>query len=194
MTYDVELLEDQAHLQAEAGEVLADLNLAATLATVGFPHSVGSRALHVMVRRDIDLTVACERLDLRELYRLGESVAVHPRVRVLRFRDDTGDWNVHRLYPDGVYWGIEYVHNGGAKWNLDVWFVDQPERQPDLRDVRDLLPLLDDDARRLILSIKRSLKDDPRYGAELCGRDIYVAVLHHAATCVTDFEAYLAAR
>jgi hypothetical protein len=195
VTSDVQLLEEQARLQAEADEVLEDLDLVVTLATVGVPHSVGSRALGVMVRRDVDLTVACDRLDLRALYRLGESVALHPRVRVLRFRDDTGVWNVDGRYPDGVYWGIEYVRAGGVSWNVDVWFVDQPERQPDLRDVRELLPLLEDDgARRRILSIKHALNDDPRYGTRLCGRDIYLAVLHHGVTSLNDIEAYLATR
>ena len=132
----MELLADQAHLQAEADEVLADLNLVATLAAVGMPHSVGSRALRVMVRRDIDLTIACEGSTCASCTD-SASVALHTRVRVLRFRDDTGEWNVHRLYPDGVYWGIEYVHSAGTRWSLDVWFVDEPERQPDLRDVRD---------------------------------------------------------
>ena len=184
-------LEEQARLQVEAADVLGDLDLVATLESVGVPHSVGSRALGLMVRRDIDLTVACEQLDLRGLYRLGEHVALHPHVRSLRFRDDTGHWNVDPQYPDGVYWGVEYVGGNGARWNLDVWFVDQPWRQPDLRDLQELAPLLDESRRVRILEIKRALHDDPRYGKQLCGRDIYVAVLRHGATTVEDFEAYL---
>lgn len=190
----VKLLEQQERLQAEADAVLVDLDLLATLTTVGVPHSVGGRALRVMVRRDIDLTVACDRLDLGGLYLLGETVAVHPRVRMLRFRDDTGHWNVDPLYPDGVYWGIEYVSEWAVRWNLDVWFVDEPERQPDLRDLRELSPLLDDSARRRILTIKGALAEDPRYGSGVCGRDVYLAVLHHDAISVDDFEQYLAAR
>lgn len=194
MASHLQLLEEQEHLQAEADAVLVDLDLVATLATVGVPHSVGSRALRVMVRRDIDLTVACDRLELGALYLLGKNVATHPSVRMLRFRNDTGHWNVDPLYPDGVYWGIEYVSERAVRWNLDVWFVDEPERQPDLRDLRELSPLLDDSARRRILTIKRALAEDPRYGREVCGRDVYLAVLHHDAINVADFERYLAAR
>jgi hypothetical protein len=187
-------LEAEARLQQEADDVLRDLDLIATLCSVGEPHSVGSRALGLMVKRDIDLTVACDQLDLGRLYRLGEELVVHPRVRMLRFRDDTGHWNVDRLYPDGVYWGVEYVGADRARWNLDMWFVDQPELQPDLRDLRELSPLLDDSRRARILAIKRALHDDARYGTQLCGRDIYLAVLHHDARSLDDVEAYLAAR
>ena len=42
VTSEMQLLEDQARLQAEADEVLEDLNLVTTLATVGVPYSVES--------------------------------------------------------------------------------------------------------------------------------------------------------
>ncbi|WHT16721.1 hypothetical protein N8J89_26745 [Crossiella sp. CA-258035] len=58
-----DLLARQAEVRAEAEAVLAELELAQRLAVAGEPTLVGSAALGLMVRRDLDLTVACPALD-----------------------------------------------------------------------------------------------------------------------------------
>jgi hypothetical protein len=67
---------------------------------------VGSAALGLMVWPDLDLTVVCRRLDAEAVAGAGASLAGHPRVREVRFIDDTGDWNTDPTYPDGLYLGL----------------------------------------------------------------------------------------
>src|SRR4051812_37788474 len=152
-----DLLARQAELQAEAAAVAADLDLDRRLAEFGTPVRVGSAALGVMVRRDLDMTVICP--DLAGPTRaavavLGAELTGHERVRQVLIRDDTGAWNTDPLYPDGLYLGVRYRSAEGADWNLDLWFVDEPDRQPDLAHLRDLRPALDERRRIAILAIK----------------------------------------
>ncbi|RLU83569.1 hypothetical protein CTZ27_28120 [Streptomyces griseocarneus] len=186
------LMKGQEALRAEADEVAGDLGLAELLARCGEPVRVGSSALGLMVRRDIDITVICPALDpaaKRAVADVGAVLAVHDRVRQVRFRDDTGHWNTDPRYPDGLYLGVEYRSRGGHAWTLDIWFVDEPGRQPDLAHVRSLPPRLDDVSRGAILRIKHALvaRED---GA--AGYDVYRAVLDHGVTTVEEFDAWRA--
>lgn len=54
-----DLLEAQRLLQAEADTLIFDLQLEDLLGTVGFPVRVGSSAMALMLRRDVDITVIC---------------------------------------------------------------------------------------------------------------------------------------
>ncbi|HEY5785439.1 MAG TPA: hypothetical protein VIT65_11745 [Microlunatus sp.] len=53
------LLAEEKEVEHAAAAVLQDLALQPRLALIGDPVLVGSAALRVMVRRDIDLTTAC---------------------------------------------------------------------------------------------------------------------------------------
>jgi hypothetical protein len=179
-----ELLRDQAILQAEAEEVYRDLGLGTHLAAIGRPVGVGSAALGLMVRRDLDVTTACPALDpstVRAVAELGARLAQHPRVRSVRIRDDTGHWNTDPDYPDGMYLGVEYRATAGHDWTLDLWFVDEPDRQPDLAHARDLPPRLDDTTRAAILAIKQARTGVP-------GIDVYRAVLDAGVRNPEDFD------
>ena len=87
---DGQLTARQATLQAEAGGILADLDLVAIIGTLGTPIQTGSSALGLMVARDSDVTTICPALDVDRVFELGRALAQHPRVRGLAFRNDTG--------------------------------------------------------------------------------------------------------
>lgn len=127
-----------------------DLLLDERLPALGTPTWVGSAALGLMVRRDLDVTVACPALGIsvtEAVAELGARLAVHPRVRQVQFRDDTGHWNTDPAYPDGLCLGVEYRSSRGDDWTLDIWFVDEPGRQPDLADLRAMPPRLTPETR-----------------------------------------------
>ncbi|WP_018348705.1 hypothetical protein [Longispora albida] len=181
----MDVLREQEATQRAADAVVADLGLAELLRAAGDPVRVGSSALGLMVARDIDITVVCPRLDegvARTVVNIGADLGLHPRVREVRFRDDTGVWNTDPDYPDGLYLGPAYRAPGGADWTLDIWFVDEPHRQPDLRHVRDLPPRLTDETRRAILEIKRAWPG--------MSSDVYLAVLDDGVRTAGQFEAW----
>jgi len=196
MGIDDDLFRRQRLLQGEADAVLDDLDLMAGLEAIGDPIRTGSSALGVMVKPDIDMTTACARLDLAAfdaVAHLATRLARHERVRQVTFRDDTGSWNTEPdKYPDGLFLQIQYRSQRSRDWSLDLWFVDQPERQPDLGHLRTLLPRLTDETREAILRIKEEWTPRPEYGRQVNGTLIYEAVLDGGVRTLPDFAEWLA--
>jgi hypothetical protein len=102
-----DLLRRQADLQSEAAAVRSDLELDARLSRHGRIMDVGSAALGLMVWRDLDLTVVCQTLDVGPVADTGARLARHERVREVRFRNDTDEWNTDSRYPDGLYLNLD---------------------------------------------------------------------------------------
>lgn len=185
------LVQRQEDLQGEAGAVNSDLRLEELLADVGDPVWVGSAALGLMVRRDLDVTVVCPALGaavLEAVTQIGARLAGHPRVWKVDFRNDTGHWNTDSAYPDGLYLGVRYRSDPERDWNLDVWFVDEPDRQPDLAHVRSLPARLTPENRAVILEIKDAWADRPEYGVSVRGSDIYRSVLDDGVRTLEQFN------
>jgi hypothetical protein len=188
------LLARQDGLQAEAALARADLRLDQALSEVGRPVLVGSAALGLMVRRDLDITVVTPALDLNSVLRLGARMANHPRVREVVFRNDTGGWNLDLGYPDGLYLGLRYRSPAGKDWTIDLWFVDEPDRQPDLAHLRTLPGRLTPTTRAAIIRIKDSWWNHPKVQPSVSSHDIYSAVLDGDVRTVDQFVQWLAHR
>jgi hypothetical protein len=189
-----ELLRQQDELQAEARAVEVDLKVDELLRPVGEPVRVGSAALGLMVWRDLDLTVVCTELALEPVAALGARLAAHPRVRQVTFRNDTGRWKTNPSYPDGLYLGVVYRAPSGRDWKLDIWFVDEPDRQPDLAHLRWMPAQLVPETREAILLVKSAWASWPEYGKSITSFDIYTAVLKGGVRTREDFEEWVANR
>jgi hypothetical protein len=189
-----ELLRRQDELQAEAATVRQDLGLDQHLSTLGEVVPVGSAALGLMVWRDLDLTVVCRSLDADAVAGAGALLAGHPRVREVRFIDDTGDWNTDPTYPDGLYLGLRCRSLAGEMWKVDIWFVDDPDRQPDLAHAGDLPKRLTAETRAAILGVKDAWAGRPEYHRDVRSWNIYTAVLDHGVRTPAQFEAWLQRR
>ncbi|MEV7026925.1 hypothetical protein [Kitasatospora sp. NPDC093558] len=190
-----QLVQQQDELQVEADEVNKDLGLDEALGRVGDPVRVGSAALGLMVRRDLDVTVVCPRLDAgvhEAVAGIGARLAMHERVRQVRFRNDTGAWNTDPGYPDGLYLGLDYRSPQGHTWSLDLWFVDEPERQPDLAHLRTLPQRLTPEAREAILLIKHAWAQSPEYGRSVRSWDVYRSVLDDGVRTAAEFDRWRA--
>ncbi|MFD9736121.1 hypothetical protein [Umezawaea sp. NPDC059074] len=187
----MDVLVEQDELQAASNAVVDALGLNQSLATIGDPVRVGSSALGLLVKRDVDITVVCAELGKavhEAVVSIGAELARHHRVERVLFRNDTGDWNTDANYPDGFYLGVNYRSSAGDDWNLDIWFVDEPERQPDLAHVKALPARLTPETRTAILEIKKAYLGRPEYGKSVNGYEIYRAVLDHDVRTVEDFE------
>jgi hypothetical protein len=191
---DEQLLARQDRLQAEADLARADLRLDQALSEVGRPVLVGSAALGLMVRRDLDITVVAPVLEMNAVWRLGARMATHPRVREVVFRNDTGSWNLDLGYPDGLYLGLRYRSPTGKDWTIDLWFVDEPDRQPDLAHLRTLPGRLTPTTRAAIIRIKDSWWNHPKVQPSVSSHDIYSAVLDGDVRTVDQFVQWLAHR
>lgn len=194
-----DILEQQAALQAEADAILEKLDLDSALRLAGRPVRVGSSALGLMVRRDIDITVVCENLadnTRAVIAQLVGNLTLHPRISAVRFRNDSGSWNkTPEDYPDGLYVGISFRAEDNNDWNFDIWFVDEPDRQPDLMHVRTILPRLSTAKREIILAIKTALAANAAgYPKPVASFLVYEAVLDGGVSNFAEFENWLGHR
>src|SRR3954454_16064410 len=81
MVTDAESFELEAALRREAAGVRDDLELETRLRHIGVPVLVGSAAMHVMVRHDLDITTICTALDAATavaITALGAALACDP--------------------------------------------------------------------------------------------------------------------
>jgi hypothetical protein len=190
------LLARQRALQTEAEEFARDIMLMELAQPLGDPVLVGSAALGLMVWRDLDVTVVCPRLEINAVVEVGSRLALHPRVREVVFRNDTGAWNTNTnpTYPDGLYLGLSYRSPAGDDWKSDIWFVDEPDRQPDLAHLKTLPSRLTAETRLAILRVKSVWASRPEYPRVVRGFDIYRAVLDGGVRTPDEFAAWLAER
>lgn len=188
---DVTLLTQQNALQTEADEVVNELKLHHILSTVGQPIRVGSSALGLMVWRDIDITVVCSKLNIADVVSLGSMLMMRSGVEELRFRNDSGSLKSDDDYPDGLYFGLKYKSNTGNWWKIDIWFVDEPEKQPDLAHIRTMPKRLNPELRDSILKIKSVWAHRVEYGKKVKSYDIYTAVLNDDVRTPDQFNEWL---
>jgi hypothetical protein len=188
---DDELFARQAALQARADDVLRDLDVLALLRAVGTPTRTGSSVLGLMVARDIDITTVGPTLDVATIFPLGLSLAEHPRVWRVTFRNETGHWNTSADYVDGLYWLVECDDSAGDRWKLDLWFLLDGTTQYDLEHIQTLPGRLTPEARAAILRIKedRVARD---VTPSIPSYTIYEAVLDHDVRTPAEFARHLA--
>ncbi|PUA37044.1 hypothetical protein C8Z91_22110 [Paenibacillus elgii] len=188
---DNELLTRQHELQMEAKAVAKELKIDELLSLAGQPVRVGSAALGLMVWRDLDITVVCSKLNIDVVTRIASEIMVRQGVREVRFLNDSGVWNTDPGYPDGLYLGLKYKALSGMDWKLDIWFVDEPDKQPDLRHIRTMPDRLTPELRESILTIKNSWATRAEYGKEVKSYDIYTAVLDDNVRTPLQFQEWL---
>jgi hypothetical protein len=188
---DDELLRQQHDLQIEAKEVADELQLDELLTTVGEPIRVGSSALGLMVWRDLDMTVICSSLNKEDIAQIAREMMVRRGVRELRFLNDSGSLKMDSNYPDGLYLGIKYRSLNGADWKLDIWFVDEPEKQPDLQHIKTMPARITLELRKSILNIKHVWSARVEYGKQVTSYDIYTAVLDDDIRTLSQFDEWL---
>ncbi|MFJ6325519.1 MULTISPECIES: hypothetical protein [unclassified Rhizobium] len=188
-----DLLEIQRELQAQADQVVRMLQLNERLSALGQPVRVGSSAMGLMVRRDIDITVICDKLDadaLDAFTALGTCfMRMTEQVVAVRFRNDCRQWNREpEKYPDGLYLWLSVQAPDQTMWTIDIWLVDQPGRQPDIAHLKTLMPRLTDGDRETILRIKTVLAESPQNGASIPSALVYEAVMDNGIDTIAGFE------
>jgi hypothetical protein len=188
---DDKLLKQQHDLQLEAEEVVEELKLDDLLTTAGKPVRVGSSALGLMAWRDIDITVICSKLNVDDVAQIASNVIAHRGVQELRFLNDSGRFRADLHYPDGLYLGVRYTSLKGMDWNLDIWFVDEPEKQPDLKHVKTMPDRLTPELRKSILQIKSIWATHDEYGKKVKSYDIYKAVLDDRVRTPNQFDEWM---
>ncbi len=196
-----DLLRRQEELQAEAKQVIADLDLLGVLNRVGRVRLIGSFVTGLMVWRDLDLQVLSPDLGAAGAWDVVRSIVAHPRVYEVRYINQSGSSSFSGDTRDSrYYFQVYYRTDPGHDWKLDIsfWLADDP-REDEAAYLETLVGRLDPEARLAILWIKSlwvesPQRRDPAYGREVSSVDIYDAVLEHGVRTPEGFDAYLTAR
>ncbi len=194
MTSDEDVIHAQGALQAEADEVMGRLQLLELLSRVGRPIVVGSKALGLMVWRDVDIEIYCPVLSPDAIFDAVRPLASVPGIYRLNYRDWSGPRAVPDL-PDGYYWGVRYRPDTGQEWKFDLWFVlEHTTHRMGSEMLSSLPPRLTPEIRRTILRLKSLWFEHPSYRHTVYSTDIYNAVLEHGVATPEQLERYLRER
>lgn len=191
---DQELLARQAALQAEAAQVLAELDLDGLFGDVGPVLVVGSYLSGLMCWRELDVCllagVECSPSDVLELLK---RVVELPGFVGFTYRDERGEQCPTGQARDERYHVPFDLDVGHGRWCIDlsVWLRDLHGQVADwharLRDT------ITDQQRLAVLRIKDVWHRLPSYPEQVSGLEVYTAVLRDGVRTPEQFARWLAA-
>ena len=195
----MDLLKQQEELHIEGQKVLDGLVLLPELQKYGEPIIVGSFALELLTRRDIDVEVIVESLDKKQVqgicsYLVGLNL---PRMD-LTVMDNTLD-KVPQL-PNSYYVGIKYIDKNvpfndrntrnPLAWQIDIHFLTSEDSKARAKD-EEIKSKLTPERKLSILEIKYFMATNPKYHRTIFSVDVYDAVLDHGVKDLEGFQKYL---
>lgn len=190
---DEELRARQSALQAEARDVLAELDRFGLFEEVGPPAPTGSYVSGLMCWRDLDLGVHTgPDFSPRDVLRLLRRAVDVPGVVGFDYRDERGPRCPTGALRDERYHVPITLRRGPGTWRIDlsVWLHDPHLNvtawHAALRDT------ITDEQRCAVLRIKDVWHRLPNYPDEISGLEIYTAVLDHGVRTPPQFAAWLA--
>ena len=190
-----ELLRRADLLQAEAAEVIAEVDLRALLGRVGHVEHLGSSVSGLMVWRDVDFAVRCRDLTPARAWDALRPFLAQPRLLRLNYRNEDEERSPTGRAADQRYYFVTHVESAaGHEWKIDLtlWLSDAP--RPHLGHLDDLRRRLTAETRLAILWIKDVWHRLPTYPEEVSGVDVYGAVLEHGVRTPQEFTVYLRQR
>jgi hypothetical protein len=166
-------------LKAEAESIIRDLHLLELLRPHGEARIVGSVALDLVIKPDIDIHLLTETADLMSVAdAVYHSLLAKAEVKYVRLSDYR-----HR---GGLKVGIDSYPGRLADWSIDLWVTNDHETTG-FALVDRLMRRLPEERRRAILEIKHALHAEGRLKDGMSAR-IYAAVVDRGVRSVTGFE------
>jgi len=179
----MDLRRRSAERLAAARQVLDSLSLIDRWRTQGDPALVGSVALDLVVRPDIDLEIFAENPTPRDGFHVVTELSELPGIREARYQDSRNDRGA------GLYWKVVYEDDTDQRWTLDMWLFDMERRSTSAAAmVEPIRNALTDETRDAILRIK---EDAVAVGARAHGHWLYRAVLNEGVRTYPDYLAWI---
>lgn len=175
------LLAAQDELYADAKDCLDRLELMDRLREYGKPHLVGSVALRLIVRLDIDVHVLVPEDTLPgAAFDVAREILVYHELGVVNV--------MNFMFHGAMKVTVPYRSLSGI-WNIDIWLTSR-RRELGVSGIRKLKRELDDEHRKIILSLKHffNQRSQCRYGLS---RYLYRAVLEEGVRTPKQFLRYL---
>jgi hypothetical protein len=182
----VDLAARASKLQAQAHDVIRQLQLQERWGEVGEVTFSGSSQFGLMVTPNIDMEVYTDQPRPSAGFQVIAGIAEIPGVRRVRFKNQLDD-----LEDPGLFWWIQYRDQLGQDWSIDTWLVpsDHPFAMASARFAEAMRDKLDDPSRRTILQIKHEIRCRDLDTRSI---EIYKAVLRDGVSTSEQFERWLA--
>lgn len=170
-----QLIKLSDKLQKEADEVINQCRLLSVLDTIGKVKFVGSYALNLMYRPDIDIfclnTMCSKEVALSTTKQFLDS----NMFQTVGFAN-CNDYQCNNG-PTGYYWELIYEYNQ-RKWKFDIWYTTE-SNYPTLKKTAVLKSKLKEnsEARGKILQLKDQYFIEGKYTNEMNGYKIYEEIL-----------------
>ncbi len=183
-------IADKLHQQA--GQIIYHRGLDAVLRTYGRVFYTGSYYLNLMAWPDIDIHMILEPdpLSLHAFFEMGSKIAKLEGVFSVKFAN-----HIRRPVaglPQGFYWGIRLdTGDWQMPWKIDIWATDEDDFTANQASMERFREALDEEKRRLIVEVKRSLLTPEGRTPVLSGYHIYEAVLFKGLQAEPEIRAYL---
>jgi hypothetical protein len=191
---DEELDTRQAALQAEAAEIITELDLQTSLADVGPVLLAGSYVSSLMSWPDLDVMVyAGPEFTPPAVMHLLQGLVNRPGVVGFDYRDERGPRSPTGTVCDERYHVVIALDHNDRRWRIDltIWLNDPHSNirawHEALRDE------VNAEQRRAILQIKDVWHRLPNYPDRVGAREIYHAVLDDGIRSPEQFAAWLKA-
>lgn len=169
-----------------ARQVLDELDLLDRWRPFSEPVVVGSAALDLVVRPDIDVEFLVDELSIRDGFAVMSAVAELPKVRSIRYNDA-------RDKPEqGLYWKVLYELTPAETWTLDLWMFRRDHPGPLASSmVEPIRAALTPETRDAILAIKEAAAER---GERAWGHWLYRAVINEGVRDYAEFLAWFGDR
>jgi len=172
-------MKSNNHLAREAQAIIKDLRLLKSAGSIGKAELVGSVALGLIVKRDIDIHVFIGRKKLMPaVYKLSTMLLDHPKINEVRLSDCRN--------KNSIKIGIDEVGSTSGNWTIDLW-VTTDESTLVFKETKEMLKKLTPANRKTILTIKRYYYKQGLLRHGMSSR-IYDAVLNEGVTSVQGFK------
>lgn len=172
-------MEESKKLKQEALSIIKELDLLKLLEQHGETKLVGSVALDLVVKLDIDVHVYIGEKDLlKTTNAVYQELLNHPKIDDIRISD-------YRT-RNGIKIGIDKFTGHSGDWSVDIWLTTD-KSTTGFETLEKMLSQITDENRKNILTIKRYYHDKKmlREGFSL---KIYQAVLDQNVKTVTEFK------
>ena len=166
-----------------AWRVLERLDLMRRWTRYGEPFVVGSVALGVVVRPDIDMEIVTDEPRVEDGFAVVAECDRLPGVLRGRYRNELV--NGDPTLPAGLYWKLDYQADDGHVWTIDMWLLDRDAPRRGLDATTRLGPLLTDDRRALVLAIKEAAVANDR---RVSGLAVCQAVVYDDVGSLQEFD------
>ncbi len=169
-------------LRDEAFEIIEELGFLVMLGQYGDARLVGSVALDLVVKPDIDFHLFIARSDVVNVAEsIKSSLIADERIRDIRVSD--------YLENDSLKIGIDSLPGRSAEWSIDIWITSDISTAG-FEETDRIMGLLNEDNRNTILELKRFYFEKGQLHNSLSSV-IYRAVLEDGVSNLEEFEKYL---